>query len=324
MEDEMGYVNISGKQEDLADWMSQLPESLWEEPLYNLALPGSHDTMTYCLDLRSPLLESNPPVLKILDRIIPCIIRPCLYSWGTTQVQHISTQLDIGIRYFDLRIAHKTNDASNKLYFAHGVYTLRTVKDTLGDIAKWLNSHPKEVVILACSMFEGMNPTLHQDIISFLKNIFGSKIFPSSSKEPPSLRMLWKLGCQVIISYDDSAAFGHEELWPKIPYWWADKVDPKEVLSYLEERKQGGRPDGFFVAGLNLTEHTPYILTHPCQSVKTLTLENYHLFLDWVEQQSPGPDKACLNIICGDFVGSNDFVSAVIDLNKKLSARLSS
>ncbi|KAG5833299.1 hypothetical protein ANANG_G00274480 [Anguilla anguilla] len=324
MEDDVVDANIISKTQDRANWMSQLPQSLWDVPLYNLALPGSHDTMTYCLDRESPLSVSNPLVLKILDCIIPCITRPCLYKWGTTQLQAVSAQLDIGIRYFDLRIAHKEGDTTDALYFAHGIYTLLTVKETLSDIAKWLSSHPKEVVILACSVFEGVTPDLHQDTILFMKNLFGSKIFPNISEEPATLRMLWKLGCQVIISYDDPAASGHEELWPNIPYWWADQVDPKAVLSYLDEQKQLGRPEGFFVAGLNLTEDTQYILTHPCQSMKTLTLRNYRLFLDWVQKQAPGPGKTCLNIICADFVGNSDFISVVIDLNKKLAARLTS
>ncbi|KAJ8367683.1 hypothetical protein AAFF_G00311380 [Aldrovandia affinis] len=286
MGDEVGESNVNLKKEwSHADWMSQLPERLWDKPLCNLAIPGSHDTMTYCLDLTSPLLPSNPLVLKVLDCIIPCIIRPCFYKWSTTQMQGISTQLDIGIRYFDLRIAHKKCDAPDTLYFAHGVYTLLTVKQTLRDIAQWLNSHPKEVVILACSMFEGLDRDMHQDIILFLESLFGSKIFPWTSEDPTTLRTFWKLGCQVIISYSNSAASGHEELWPEIPYWWADQVDPRRVLSYLEKQKQCGRPAGFFVAGLNLTEDAQYIITHPCQSIKTLTLQNYHLLLDWVEKQ---------------------------------------
>ncbi|XP_061082636.1 PI-PLC X domain-containing protein 1-like isoform X2 [Conger conger] len=280
--------------------------------------------MTYCLDLSSPLQESMPHALKVLDRIIPCIIRPCLSKWSTTQVQKISAQLDIGIRYFDLRIAHKEHDTTKALYCAHGVYTLLTVKDALKDIAEWLTSHPKEVLLLACSTFEGMNTVLHQDLILFLKSLFGSKIFPRTCEKPATLATFWKLGHQVIISYDHSAASGHEELWPKIPYWWANQIDPSGVLSYLKEQQKGGRPDGFFVAGLNLTEDTKYILTHPCQSIKSLTLQSSPQFLDWVKEQSPGPGSACLNIICGDFVGNSDLVSIVIDLNNKLAERLTS
>lgn len=58
----------------------------------------------------------------------------------------------------------------------------------------------------------------------------------------PSLRQCWKHNYQVILSYDDSAASGYEELWPQCEYWWANTSDPSHVISYLEERKAEGRP----------------------------------------------------------------------------------
>lgn len=40
----------------------------------------------------------------------------------------IKHQLDCGVRYCDLRIAHRPNDSSTDLYFYHGVYTTLTVE----------------------------------------------------------------------------------------------------------------------------------------------------------------------------------------------------
>ncbi len=40
----------------------------------------------------------------------------------------IKQQLDYGVRYCDLRIAHRPNDSSTDLYFYHGVYTTLTVE----------------------------------------------------------------------------------------------------------------------------------------------------------------------------------------------------
>lgn len=40
----------------------------------------------------------------------------------------IKQQLDCGVRYCDLRIAHRPNDSSTDLYFYHGVYTTLTVE----------------------------------------------------------------------------------------------------------------------------------------------------------------------------------------------------
>ncbi len=102
-----------------SDWMSEMPSGLWDIPLWNLAIPGtsdtsdyfhvlflfrslltfvllnnfsicfsgSHDTMTYCLDERSSVLKSSPRVLQVLETWFPCIVRPCIIKWATTQVQ---------------------------------------------------------------------------------------------------------------------------------------------------------------------------------------------------------------------------------------------
>uniref|UniRef100_A0A8C2BHJ2 Uncharacterized protein n=1 Tax=Cyprinus carpio TaxID=7962 RepID=A0A8C2BHJ2_CYPCA len=56
-----------------SDWMSEMPFAFWDTPLWNLAIPGSHDTMTYCLDERSSVVQSSPRVLRVLDTVLPCI-----------------------------------------------------------------------------------------------------------------------------------------------------------------------------------------------------------------------------------------------------------
>jgi len=42
--------------------------------------------MTYCLDQQSSVLESAPKVVQVLDTFFPCIVRPCIIKWATTQV----------------------------------------------------------------------------------------------------------------------------------------------------------------------------------------------------------------------------------------------
>ncbi|KAF6726887.1 PI-PLC X domain-containing protein 1 [Oryzias melastigma] len=203
------------------DWMSALPEELWDIPLTQLAIPGSHDAMSYCLDITSPLVRSESDSFRLLDTLFYCFTRPIIFKWATTQDKTIEEQLSMGIRYFDLRIAHKPHDSSCDLYFTHVIYTHLTVLETLRSVAAWLKLHPKEVVILACSHFEGIDDRFHESFIVCLKRLFGSKLCPW--KEPDlSLRRLWKSGYQVILSYDSQLTARHPELWPAIPYWWAN------------------------------------------------------------------------------------------------------
>lgn len=78
----------------------------------------------------------------------------------------------------------------------------------------------------------------------------------------------------------------------------------------------------FFVAGINLTENLRYILVHPFGSLKKMTLQSLPFLKIWIKQQYPGPKKKCINIIAGDFIGNNDFVKDVIELNTKINPPL--
>uniref|UniRef100_A0A3B3Y6T9 Phosphatidylinositol-specific phospholipase C X domain-containing protein n=1 Tax=Poecilia mexicana TaxID=48701 RepID=A0A3B3Y6T9_9TELE len=223
-----------------SDWMSRLPEELLDVPLWNLAIPGSHDSMSFCLDMSSPVLKSEPWLLRLTDRLFPCLTRPCIYRWSTTQQSVLWYQCELGIRYLDLRIARKPAGGSS-LFFAHGIYTLMSVKEALEELASWLDAHPKEVIIISCSHFESLTDEDHVQLVDFILSLFSTKL--CLSQDTPTLHSCWSGGQQVILSYDDlQMECQHRQLWPKIPYWYADSPDPKEVIAYLEEKKSQGRP----------------------------------------------------------------------------------
>ncbi|XP_013877752.1 PI-PLC X domain-containing protein 1 isoform X2 [Austrofundulus limnaeus] len=298
-----------------ADWMSRLPEELLDVPLWNLAIPGSHDSMSFCLDMSSPLLRSESLLLRLTDRLFPCWTRPCIYRWSTTQ-SVLRDQCDLGIRFLDLRIAKKPKGGQD-LFFAHGIYTLLTVKEAMDELDMWLEAHPKEIVIISCSHFECLTNEDHQDLVEFIISLFNKKLFPP--KDVPTLRSCWSRGRQVIVAYDNQQMVQqHPELWTGIPYWYANSPDPKKVIDYLEAMKHRDRPDHFYVCGLNLTEDARYIILHPLQNLKTMTMEGLSPLLRWTGEQRPGPGEGGVNILCCDFVGVSQFCSIVIDLNYKL------
>ncbi|XP_070113920.1 PI-PLC X domain-containing protein 1 isoform X1 [Equus caballus] len=300
-----------------ADWMSALCPRLWDVPLHHLSIPGSHDTMTYCLNKRSPISHSQSWLLQLLGKLLPCVTRPMVLKWSVTQALDVTEQLDAGVRYLDLRVAHVPEGSRRNLHFVHFVYTTALVEDTLTEISEWLERHPREVVILACRGFEGLTEELHEYLVACVRNIFGHMLCPRG--EVPTLRQLWARGQQVLLSYEDERTLSrHRELWPGLPYWWADQAKPTELVRYLEHMKSCGRPGGLFVAGINLTENLEYVLVHPAGSLRKMTLPHLAYLTAWVREQSPGPGARCTNVIAGDFVGADSFISDVIRLNEKL------
>ncbi|TWW63806.1 PI-PLC X domain-containing protein 1-like [Takifugu flavidus] len=299
-----------------ADWMSRLPVALHDVPLWDLAIPGSHDSMSFCLDLSSPVLGSEPRLLRVTDRLAPCWTRPCVSRWATTQTSVLTDQCDLGVRFLDLRIAKKPG-GFRELFFAHGIYTLITVKEALHELSIWLDAHPQEIVIISCSHFESLSDEDHMSLVEFIIRLFGQKL--CSAQEAPTLRSCWSRRQQLVVSYDDQRmALQYPQLWTGIPYWYADSSDPKKVISYLEAMKCSGRPATFYVCGLNLTENAAYVLLHPLQSMKTMTRRALSLLLRWASRQRPGDQAGGVNVLCCDFVGGSQFCSLVIGLNYKL------
>ncbi|KAJ0009382.1 hypothetical protein NQD34_001084, partial [Periophthalmus magnuspinnatus] len=300
------------------DWMSRLPGPLLQAPLWDLAIPGSHDSMSFCLDMSSPVLKSEPALLHLLDCLFPCCTRPCIQRWSTTQRSVLCVQCEMGIRFLDLRIAKKPAGGAT-LFFAHGVYTLISVKEALEELCIWLEAHPREVVILSCSHFERMTDDDHRDLVHFILTLFGSKLCPPTGDRMELQHSCWLQGQQLIVSYEeDQIVKEHPQLWTSIPYWYANSPNTKEVIRYLDNQLSGGRPEKFFVSGLNLTEDLAYVFLHPSLNLQKLTLRGLPLLLRWTNQQRPGAQRDGVNILCSDFIGFSQFCSIVIGLNYKL------
>ncbi|NXN32562.1 PLCX1 protein, partial [Nycticryphes semicollaris] len=296
---------------------------------------GSHDTMTYCLDKTSTVSGNESKLVKFLNKCMPCIVHPIIMKWSTTQVLTVTEQLEAGVRYLDFRIAHKANDPSMNLYFVHMVYTTVTVQDILWEVLRWLETHPQEVVILACRNFDGLTKRLHCHLIACIKEIFQCKLCPrnvSMNAFFPPLRMIY------FSKFFDSKFldifYFHSDLHPTV--WrrelnlsaisvelWDNSRDTTAIQSsYLMPRFLIFLfffvSEKFFVAGINLTENLRYILVHPFGSLKKMTLQSLPCLKIWIKQQYPGPKKECINIIAGDFIGNDDFVKDVIELNTKI------
>lgn len=80
--------------EDLENWMGKLPPELRAVPIINLAIPGSHDTMSYGITRKSPVAPDAEPVVETLNKFIPCVVR----RWAVTQRYDVLDQLKSGIR----------------------------------------------------------------------------------------------------------------------------------------------------------------------------------------------------------------------------------
>lgn len=100
-------------------WMNSCPD---DKNVEELAIPGTHDTLTY-----SEGMDLDDKLLKTL---------------ATCQKQELNKQLEMGVRYFDIR----TDDS---LMARHGVVRFnKNMNSVFGDFQKFLKDNPSEAIFI--------------------------------------------------------------------------------------------------------------------------------------------------------------------------------
>ncbi|XP_026756144.2 PI-PLC X domain-containing protein 3 isoform X2 [Galleria mellonella] len=307
---------------DLENWMRDLPAQLKDIPLIYLAIPGSHDSMTYGITRSSGLAPDAEP---ILHRLYP-LFRGTIIRWTITQAIDTQQQLLIGIRYFDLRLATK-KDASN-FFFTHGLYAEEITK-ALQQIKDFIDSHPGEVVILDLQHFYGFTAEDHQKLMRYLLNLFRTKLVPRQiDLQAITLNSLSRLRQQVVVVYRYQSVNAISEFWQSqlLPSPWPQQDRTTGLINFLHNITR--RPGIGFVHQAVLTPTPQFIVLRWISNLREkCAVPVKNVVLPRLAELSPGPPLvksptqfAPVNVVIADFVDLDDaiFPRTIIELNLKL------
>lgn len=151
--------------------MTLLPETLRTIPVINLAIPGSHDSMSYSIVRGAAVAPDSERIIGKVNCILPCVVR----RWARTQSLTTAQQLRAGIRYFDLRISMHAKD--RRFYFVHGLYG-EPIENPLTEIRQFVTEHPDEFVVLDCQHFYAFDGEADYDrLANELRSMFGVRLF---------------------------------------------------------------------------------------------------------------------------------------------------
>ena len=98
------------------------------------------------------------------------VVENLIYNFGITQYFNFSQQLNIGIRFFDLRVTMH----NGTLHYVHGLYGEK-VLPTLAVFKTFTEEHPTEIVILDFQHMYLMNDTVRAIEYHKIKSIFGAR-----------------------------------------------------------------------------------------------------------------------------------------------------
>uniref|UniRef100_A0A3B4ZIC7 Phosphatidylinositol specific phospholipase C X domain containing 3 n=1 Tax=Stegastes partitus TaxID=144197 RepID=A0A3B4ZIC7_9TELE len=260
-----------------ADWMASLPQSMHTIPLTNLAIPGSHDSFSFYIDEASPVGPEQPETVQNFVSVFGTVAKKLMRKWLATQTMNFTSQLEAGIRFFDLRISTKPRDPDNELFFAHGLFSA-TVREGLEQISSFLSAHAREVVFLDFNHFYGVQNLHHEKLVAMLKEVFGDKLCPVVFAQEVTLQYLWEKEYQVLVFYHHPMALEVPFLWPgqMMPSPWANTTDPEKLVQFLQASVTDRRRKGtFFVSQVVLTPKASTVMKGVASGLRETITERY-------------------------------------------------
>lgn len=276
---------------------------------------GSHDSFSYGIERRSKFGPDRPRSIQYFLKAAGFVSRYVVHKWVITQDRTFAEQLNLGIRYFDLRVTSKPR--CHECFFIHAQYG-PPVTPCLKEMNSFLIEHPKEVILLDFNHFYQMTPVLHRHLLSVLTNVFGAKLCPPARMQDLTLNKMWENNRQVVAIYHDSIIDKYAQFWSfsSIKSFWANTTDPDEMVSFLDNAYHHPRNQDIFhcFQGV-LTPRKKTIMSNLRGSLKNiLVVKAAPVYVNWLRDKQAG--SSGINICIMDFIEMEGYIPTVVGLNK--------
>nr|CDJ84360.1 Phospholipase C domain containing protein [Haemonchus contortus] len=266
----------NGSPTSLKRWMADLPATLTSQPLHLLKIPGSHDSgATAELDPKLPVAIDLSDNIRRFAK--PTCIKMGIKRWAVSQRYSIREQLEHGVRYLDLRIAHpppEVRSSEKDFRIVHGLYGI-TLRDCLKQVADFLNENDKEVILF------DMNHVYDINIAEF-----------------------------TIIRQEILEAFGKSWLCPYIEDINTVTLDYMWKSGYSSEKE----PLRFFVSQGVITPQDSDVILRWFSSLQEFSKDVTPTVLQWMSELSE-EIKQKINIVLLDYIDDHTS-NFIISLNK--------
>jgi hypothetical protein len=245
---------------DLSRWMSEVAAVFPTRTLFDTITPGAHDACSYGITPGStevPGAGIPPWVQAVRERSSD--VGAVLAAWSKAQGLSVGAQLRAGVRYLDIRIT--LHDGVP--WTCHGLYSVPW-KDVESDIVQFIDSCPREILILDFHEFYAMNSgQVNLFCRGVVERLRQHAVPPAQLRDP--LVELQRRGYSLVLRCD------HPDVshWPEtalfiqtglIDSQWADTPDIEALRRFLEARVRQRRDGTLFVAQGILTENLEAVL----------------------------------------------------------------
>ncbi len=214
--------NLSQVSSEHRRWMSDLPDTAH---IVNMSIPGTHDSGTYNVKLGAGVFVANHAECQSLT---------------------ITEQLNIGIRYFDIRtdqngrINHGGFSCIKSKSAGKGSTNYLHFSDVLMEVNNYLNSNPREVVFIQIKA-EDNKGSIAPKINSDLAKYAGGRLYDPGKKKFSDLTLGDVRGKIVAISRADGIDQAYKCSWSDNCV--CSSIDVKGSTGKLQDKYEANDPD---------------------------------------------------------------------------------
>lgn len=297
------------------DWMTQNQNILQGLALNKVVLLGSHDAAS------CDIHKGSRPVTGYLthsDNHIRRSARAKDVESGVCQSGSIANQLNYGVRYFDLRIAHQDGEywgchmwLSTPLLGSHGVFT---------QFLDFIKKHPGEILILNLNeLYSDRAPMTDAETTAFYNLVngeFGELLVPRANFPTTTLGQIWQTSGRIIVIgnvADDKTS--RQVIWDDchVDSKWMNAQGVNVLIDELQSKVLRGWERGDCVEKLRVLQAMQTDGHKLKKAEETNERIAKKLLGDW--------KKYPLNIIQVDDTVNSNLMPVIITLNQQKSAQ---
>ncbi|WP_119344724.1 phosphatidylinositol-specific phospholipase C domain-containing protein [Facilibium subflavum] len=297
---------------DYQNWMRNLGEKIAYKKLSQVVLPGTHDSFTF--DLNGAVTCQADPDASAAAKI-PYFGK----KFAQAQDQNFITQLNRGIRYFDVRLCHQ----HGKDYTTHSLISNNTFQKELSGLANFLNQHPKEIVILDFNHMYGYDKAALSKLLNYIESYYSQYLLSYQNYNPQSLiNNIWQSKRNLIIVMPDTQKDIAKKINPAISAYlwpestlsspWPNTTNIDTDLAKNTESLHNRDQNQLFVSQLQLTPNGNYILHNPSYNLYFNAYRYAPETHSWININT----RKGLNIFITDFSSGYDSTLLAIKANQ--------
>ena len=153
-------------------WIRDSLHIIGHKTLFDLTLPGSHDTAAFKFrNAVMPGTTSN--FVEFLISASGSLIDKNVIKMEQTQELDTYNQLLAGARYLDIRVGWLNNE-----WITYHCHVCETLENVLNDISKFLDNHDHEIVIIEISHFKSPDTQNVHELYRIIENSIGKHMHP--------------------------------------------------------------------------------------------------------------------------------------------------